>query len=702
MVPGKRGLMIRLRDGEIPDQNPLATCLVPVGIKRHVHPTSLVRICAPLFAIGTPRAAALFSIGLFTLNVSSAQVARTASVQTLKKLSLEELTEIPVTSVSRAPQRLSETASAIQVVTQEEIRRFAPTTLPEALQLANNLNVARKNSHDWAISARGFNTDLANKLLVMIDGRTVYTPLFSGVRWDVQDYVMEDIERIEVVSGPGGTLWGANAVNGVINVISKSAADTQGLYLAGMGGTQVRQLYTARYGGAIAPNVHYRVYAKYADRDTEHFANGREANDAWSRHQIGFRMDADPASGTALTFQGDYYRGDEGYVGGGEARVSGSNLLGRWSSLLANGSDLSVQIYFNREYLKQPVPASAFSAAGMFEDTLDTYDLDFQHRWAPNGQQRLVWGFGYRLTDERSSVAPGLAFVPRDSRQELFSGFVQDEIALRPNLTLTVGAKVERTHYTGWDAEPTIRLQWEMSAHNMIWGAVSRAVRTPSRIDRDLLQPSRPPIVLRGGADYDSEKLMAYELGYRTTFSRRMAASLAAFYHRYDDIRSARPTPTTVIPLVFANDLEADTYGFELTTTFQATEQWRLTAGYNLLKEDVRVKNGRTDFNNALNETSDPKHQMSLRSSMDLGKAFEWDANLRWVDTLQTHDGPRRATVPSYVELDLRLGWHMGRNAEFSIVGRNLLHDRHPEYGPPSPTRVELGRSAYAKIAWRF
>jgi iron complex outermembrane receptor protein len=624
------------------------------------------------------------------------------SAQSLKNLSLEELTNLSVTSVSRAPRPLSETASAIQVITQEDIRRFGSTTLPEALQLASNLNVARKNSHGWGVSARGFNTDLANKLLVLMDGRTLYTPLFSGVRWDVQDYLLEDVERIEVISGPGGTLWGANAVNGVINIMSRPANETQGLYLEGIAGTQIRQQYAARYGGAAGTNIHYRVYAKYAERDHEMLASGRGANDAWRRHQLGFRADARPAIGRAVTVQGDYYRGSVGFLTGGETDVSGGNLLGRWSGVLANGSDMSVQVYFNRERLDQPVAASAFAPAGRFADTLDTYDLDFQHRSAMGDRQRIIWGLGYRVTDERSRPAVGIAFNPTNSRQELFSGFVQDEISLRSDVTLIAGTKIEHTHYTGFEIEPTVRLQWELNTENMVWSAISRAVRTPSRIDRDLVQPSRPPIVLQGGRNFESETLVAYELGFRTNLNKRVLGSLAGFYNRYDDIRSARPTPGTLIPLTFANDIEAETYGVELSATFQAAERWRLTAGYNLLKEDVRVKAGRTDFNNALNETSDPEHQVSLRSSMDLAKGFEWDAHLRWVDTLRTHDGPRESTVPSYLDLDLRIGWRAGRNLELSVVGRGLLHDRHPEYGPVSPTRVELRRSVHAKVAWRF
>ena len=624
------------------------------------------------------------------------------SVQVLKKLTIEELLQVEVTSVSRAPERLSETASAIQVVTENEIRRFGAASLPEALRLANNLNVAQKNSHGWGISARGFNTDLSNKLLVMIDGRTIYTPLFSGVRWDVQDYLLEDLERIEVISGPGGTLWGANAVNGVINIMTKSAADTQGMYLEGIAGTHLRQGYAARYGGRAGASTHYRVYAKYAERDDEVFANGTPANDAWKQQQAGFRVDSAPAGDAALTLQGDYYRGSQGFIGGGEAEVDGGNLLGRWSRSLVNGSDISFQAYFDRAHLRQPVLASAFAPAGTFADTLETYDLDFQHRFAVGARQRVVWGGGYRLTDERSRGAVGLAFVPSSPRQELFSGFIQDEISLRSDVTFTLGTKLEETHYTGLEVEPTARLQWQASADHMLWAAVSRAVRTPSRIDRDLRQPSRPPIILQGGGDFAAETLVAYEVGCRAQIGPRLFGSIAGFYNRYDKIRSARGTPVTLIPLVFANDVEGDTHGFELSATWQPREWWRLTGGYNYLREDIRVKPGRSDFNNALNETADPEHQMSLRSSMDLRAGVEFDANFRWVDELPTNNSGRLATVPSYAELDIRLGWRPGPGWELAIVGRNLLDAQHPEFGAPGPTRVEIGRSVEAKASWRF
>jgi iron complex outermembrane recepter protein len=633
--------------------------------------------------------------------VHAAEVGK-SSVQGLKNLSIEELMAIEVTSVSRARELLAGTASAIQVVTGSEIRRFGATSLPGALRLANNLSVAKKDAHDWGVSARGFNTDLSNKLLVMMDGRTIYTPIFSGVRWDVQDYLLEDLDRIEVISGPGGTLWGANAVNGVINIISKSAADTQGLFLQATGGTQLRQSYGLRYGGRAGANSFYRVYAKYAERDSEVFANGADANDASRQRQAGFRVDSKLPADAKLTVQGDYYRGTEGFVSGGEAAVHGGNALGRWSRTLVNGSSLDLQVYFDRAHFRQPVAASPFTPAGMFSDTLDTYDLDLQHRLLLGDRQRVVWGLGYRLTDERSQPALGLALIPQNAKRELFSGFIQDEISLRSDLTMTVGSKLEDTHYTGLEIEPSVRLQWQVQPDHMVWTAVSRAVRTPSRIDRDIRQPSRTPVILQGGSDFASETLVAYELGYRTQLGPRFFASLAGFYNRYDKIRSARRTPVTLIPLVFANDLEGDTYGFELSATFQPVEWWRLTAGYNYLQGDIRVKPGGNDFNNALNETADPKHQFSLRSSMDLRGGLELDVHFRAVDELPINNVGRMAIVPAYAELDVRLGWRPNNRWEFAIIGSNLLDDRHPEYGAPSPTRVEIQRSVHGRLTWRF
>ncbi len=619
-----------------------------------------------------------------------------------KKMSLEELMNLDVTSVSKQSEPYAQAPASIQVITQDEIRRSGASSIPEALRLADNLDVAQKNSHDWGISARGFNTDLANKLLVLIDGRAVYTPLFSGVFWDVQDYLLEDIDRIEVISGPGGTLWGANAVNGVINITTRSSKDTQGLYVEGGGGTTLQDFGGVRYGGLLASNVTYRVYGKYFNRGDEVLPNGADASDSWWQGQGGFRIDAEASAQDNFTLQGDLYGGNENVSTGGDARVGGGNMLGRWSHAFSDESDMSLQLYYDRTHLSDPIPASLFAVAGTLRDDLDTYDLDFQHRFHLGERNRFVWGLGYRFTHDVVGNTAPLAFEPAVLNQNLFSGFVQDEIMLVNNVYFTLGTKVEHNDYTGLELEPSGRLQWNVTTNQMIWGAVSRAVRTPSRIDHDIQEPRPPPAVLVGGSDFESETVIAYELGYRAQLGPKVSVSACGFYNDYNNVRSLSFTPATILPLFFANNLEGQTYGVEVSTDYQMLDWWRLHAGYDLLKEHLHVKPGQVDLNNSLNETSDPQHQFSIRSSMDLPCRTELDAALRWVDTLRDNNNGAVGIVPSYFELNARLAWHATKWLEFSIVGQNLLHDHHPEFGVPGPTRVEVGRSVFAKVAVRW
>lgn len=653
----------------------------------------------------------LFVLTVFGLAPLPMRAADAESIRELKRLSLEELLNVEVTSVSKRPEKLSEAASAIQVISGEDIRRSGVSSLPEALRLAGNLNVAQQNPYDWNISARGFNTDLANKLLVLIDGRTVYTPLFSGVFWDVQDYLLEDIDQVEVISGPGGTLWGANAVNGVINITTKSAKDTQGLFVEAGGGAELQDFMGVRYGGRFAPGVYFRVYGKYFDRNNGAVANGSDAANDWSMGRGGFRVDSEAIAQTKLTVQGDFYSGHENVETGGTNKTSGGNILGRWSRTLSNDSDVSLQFYYARTHLSQPKPGNGFAPAGIFTDDLDTYDLDFQHHFRAGEHHRVVWGLGYRFTHDVVGNAPALAFVPSKLDSNLFSGFLQDEIALGQEVSLTLGTKVEHNDYTGFEVEPSCRLQWNFTPKQMLWTAVSRAVRMPSRIDRDLLQPTLlpppfPESIISGGPDYASEILVAYELGYRAQLGAKLVTSISAFYNDYSDLRSLTPGaagfPKFGFPLVFHNNLEGETYGVEFSATYQLLDWWRLRGAYNLLKEDIRVKAGQVDFSNGINETADPEHQFSLRSSMDLSHNLELDAGFRWVDTLHNNNGPTAGTVPSYCELDIRVGWRPTKNFELSLVGQNLLHDHHPEYGFPSATRAEAGRSIFGKITWRY
>ncbi len=644
----------------------------------------------------------------------------------LNQMSLTDLLNLEVTSVSKEPQKLLQAAAAIQVITGEDIRRSGATSIPEALRLADNLEVAQINSHDWAISARGFNANLANKLLVLIDGRAVYTPLYGGVLWNVQDYLLQDIDRIEVISGPGGTLWGANAVNGVINIITRNARDTQGDYVEAAGGKEPQDQAGARFGGQLAADAYLRVYGKYTGRGDDVTASGASAQDASHVGRGGFRMDIGTERPDQFTVQGDAYSGTEDFDGAGDYRLSGANVLGRWTRVLSTDSSMSLQLYYDHTYLSQPYPVSlpnpptyAGFPASALTDNLDTYDLDFQYHCRWGARQGIVWGLGYRGTRELDQDASLVRFLPNELDQSLYSGFVQDEIMLARALYLTVGSKLEHNYYTGFELEPSVRLQWNPDARNLLWTAVSRAVRTPSRYDRDLQVPSGlinafppyqlPTLYLTGSKNFESETLIAYEIGYRAQLAPRLSASISTFYNDYSNLRSTTATATSALypfpfPIVFQNNLEGETHGFELSTNYQLFDWWRLHAGYNLLLEHLRVRPGDVDSTDATNETADPKGQFALRSSMDLPRNIEWNAALRWVDALHVDDGPTNGPavgiVPSYFELDSKLAWYPLPRLQIAIVGQNLLHDHHPEYGYPSATREEIVRSVFGKVSW--
>jgi iron complex outermembrane recepter protein len=634
--------------------------------------------------------------------------AEEATTDSLKDLSLDQLMQVEVTTVSRHPEKLLQSASAIQVITREEIRRSGATSIPEALRLADNLDVAQKNSHDWAISARGFNTALANKLLVMIDGRTVYTPLFSGVFWDIQDYLLEDVERIEVISGPGGTLWGANAVNGVINIITRKATDTQGVYAEGGGGNQLQEFGGVRYGGTLGATTDFRVYGKYFDRGDESLADGSSASDSWHQAQGGFRMDSALTTQDSLSVHGDFYDGRENDEATNIARTSGGNVVGQWSHLFDSGSQLSLQSYYDRTHLADPIPPVALGAiplapAGYLTDDLTTFDTDFQYQLQAATNHHVIWGLGYRLTHDVVQNAPGLVFLPTTLNQNLYSAFVQDEIALRKDLSLTVGSKIEHNDYTGFEYEPNVRMQWSWVENQALWGAVSRAVRTPSRVDEDEKEGAPPLLViLEGSSDFRSEEVIAYELGYRAQVTPRASVTLSTYYNDYNDVRSTGFTPATIIPFYFQNNVAGHTYGAEWSGNYQVLDDWSLHLGYDLLQEKLHVKPGQFDLNDALNETSDPQQQVALRSSAKLPGGIEFDTALRWVDKLLTNNGSTLGVVPSYFGLDSRLAWHSANGIELSVVGQNLLQPRHVEYGFPSPLREQIDRSIFGKIAWRF
>src|SRR3989449_927945 len=557
----------------------------------------------------------VFTLGLVSLARPgfAQQPDSSLSAEALKQLSIEQLMNLQVTSVSKRPERLSQTASAIQVITQEDIRRSGAASLPEALRLATNLQVAKVVPRQWAISARGFNSTTANKLLVLIDGRTVFTPLYSGVFWDVQEVPLADIDRIEVISGPGATLWGANAVNGVINVITKDAKETQGLLLSGGGGTEQRGFGTVRYGGALGSTVRARIYGTGFGRDATALPSGQDATDDWHMEQGGFRLDWDASPGNQVILHGDLYDGRIGQPSpAADIAVSGGNVMAKWSHTISEKSSLAAQLYYDRTHRDIP---------GIFGEDLDTYDVDLQHGTRLGARHDVVWGLGYRLINDRVANSALLAFLPSHVARQWFTGFVQDEIALVPNrLHVALGTKVEHNDYTGFEIQPSGRVNWRLSPSGTLWAAVSRALRSPSRIDRELFArvTVTPPSFLAGGPGFHSEEELAYELGFRHQ-QGFLALSVATFYSRYHGLRSVEqvnpPAPDT---LVIGNGQDGESYGGELTADYRVTDRCRLRAGYTELRVHVWPNPGSTDMSRGATESHTPDRQFFLNSSVDL------------------------------------------------------------------------------------
>jgi iron complex outermembrane receptor protein len=642
---------------------------------------------------GKPIAAVLL-VALLLPAAAAAQEPRVAAASDLKKLSIEELMEIDVTSVSRRSERLSQAAAAIIVITQEEIRRSGVTSLPEALRLVNSLHVARQTQRDWAISARGFNLTTANKMLVLIDGRSVYTPLFSGVFWDVQDTLLEDVERIEVIRGPGATLWGANAVNGVINIITKKAADTQGGLVTAGAGDEERGFGGARWGGRFGGGAgeksgQYRIYGKYFDRDPMVLADGSDGRDDMKMAQGGFRADWKSSAADSFTVQGDAYDGSSGETTRADTDVDGGNLLGRWTRTTSERSGLELQVYWDRTHRRIP---------GLFEEHLDILDLDFQHRLPLAKRHDLVWGFGYRFHQDEVGNSSLVGFFPPRRSFGLASAFAQDEISLLGDrLDVIVGTKVEHNDSTGLEVQPSLHAAWKPDDRHTVWGAVSRAVRTPTRIDEDVVFFGPNGVhIIEGSRDFESEELLAYELGYRIQPDPELLFDLVGFYNVYDHLRSQEPPPDAPAPIVLLNKLDAETWGAELRMNAQPRPGFRLQAAYTRLEKRFSLDPGSRDPLGGLAEGNDPEDRFSLRSSIDLPSDLELDTALRYVGPLP------RPRVDGYTELDLRLGWRALEVLELSLVGRNLLHSSHEEFGPAGPFREAVERSLYGKVTWRF
>ncbi|AKJ27848.1 iron complex outermembrane recepter protein [Caldimonas brevitalea] len=611
-----------------------------------------------------------------------------ARASDLADLSLEQLAQVVVTSASRRQEPLAGVSASMFVITADDIRRSGATSLPEVLRLAPNLDVARHDSSQYAISARGFNNLLANRMLVMIDGRTLYTPLFSGVLWEAQDLMIEDIERIEVMSGPSAAQWGTNAVNGVIHILTRNARETQGQLATAYAGHQGSGV-AARHGGQWHENGWYRVYAKAYERADSEVDGGARAHDAAQGVQAGFRATWEDGART-MTLQGDAYRASLDQQPGSR-EISGAHLLGRWRLGLGDGSHLLARLYLERTQRDQPVLSPLPDDA--FEETLDTVDAVVQYALRPAGAHELLFGGGLRHVRDQVDNPTTFAFVPTARNMTWSRFFAQDQITLAPALTLTLAASVERNPYDGTDLLPSARLAWRTSDRTLWWAALSRAARAPSRIDRDYRQPAQPPYRFLGGPEFRSELSDSLELGRRAQVGRDIGYSVTGFVHRHQRLRSITPTP---VGALLENHLEGYTRGAEAWAHWQAARGWKVSGGGVVLRQRLRVSEGATDQGGLAALGNDPRHWWSLRSSYDLRRDLYWEVALR-----RTGARPQPA-VSAYTALDTRLAWRPAAGVEVGLSVLNLLGAEHVEWRSSSGAANEWDRAATLMVRWQL
>ncbi len=648
----------------------------------------------------------------------------------ITELDMKDLLNVQVTSVSKKAQALSDAPSAIFVISHEDIKRTGVTSIPEALRMAPGIDVARINANKWAITSRGFNSTFGNKLLVLIDGRSVYTPSFSGVYWDAQDTMMEDIERIEVIRGPGATLWGANAVNGVINIITKTAEKTKGGLLVGGGGDRETGFGGLRYGVKLGKDTHARAYIKGFERDNFILQPNDTENgaDSWNRVQGGLRLDSRLSAQDEVTLQGDLYRSSYNQLAttplfvppfsqelSDSGKNEGWNITSRLRHQFSSTSEYNLQFYY--DHTKR---LDLYS-----QQQLDTLDVDFQHNFELTDSQNFIWGLGYRTNMDKFGDTVISRIRPNKRNTQLFTAFVQDEIELIDNsLWLTIGSKFEHNDYTGFEGQPSARLLWAPTSQQRLWGSFSRSVRTPSRGEHDseihLAAFPGPPNPLFGGASlpialtldgdrsFQAEVQLAYELGYRYAFSEKASIDLTAFYSDYDKLRngtdlqpilSQAPAPHFDVPITINNLSRASTWGFEAVGIWQMTNWLRWDANYSYIK---------TEYDIQTNTSVSPKHKMSLRAVINPIDNVNLDFWLRYNGTaiaLSPVRSPQTSvqTIPDYVSLDVRLAWKPHPAVELSLVGQNLLDDSRLEYIDESfVTSTEIPRSFYGKVAFEF
>jgi len=671
----------------------------------------------------------ILATGVIALFLSGTVRADNGQVPDVTAMSVEDLMNMQVTSVSKRAQKLADAAAAIFVITQEDIQRSGARNIPELLEMVPGLEVARIDENKWAIGARGFNGRFDDKLLVLIDGRSVYTPLFSGVYWDVQDVMLEDVERIEVIRGPGATLWGANAVDGVINIITKSSKDTQsGLIKAG-GGDEELTADGVRYGGQVGDKGYYRAYVKGFDFASSTDLAGQDAYDGWHQDSGGFRSDWTLTGKDSLTVQGDMYHSQDGetltipsltapysetFPNTGD--YSGGDLLSRWNHTYSNSS-ISLQAYFDR---------TNYADNNLFVDHESVYDVEFQHDFHVGDRHEIVWGAGYRSIQDRSDSTATVAVQPSPGQYNLFNGFLQDEIHfLDDRLRLTVGSKLEHNDFTGFEYEPNVRLLVNLSANQSVWGAISRAVRTPAiteeglRLNSAVVPPGAPPFnspypvveAIYGNPNFQSEDLIAYEVGYRVQATKTFSADIATFYNNYTDLLSAEPgTPFVetnpapihvVYPFMAENKMSGGTYGVEPFFNWKVVPIWKLYGYYSYLEMNIHKNANSLDPTDDLPNGSNPKNQAYFQSSLELPRNIEQHISVRYVDRLPNNEG---FVIPSYTSLDAGVRWSPMPHVTLGFDGLNWLDNRHIEFVPDfiNTTPTVVTRSIFGSITIDF
>ena len=620
-------------------------------------------------------------------------------------------------SLSKKKENAFDVASATYILSSEDIRRSGATSIPEALRLVPGVQVARMSGNTWAISIRGFDRQFSNKLLVMIDGRTVYTQLFSGVSWDIHDYVMEDIDRIEVIRGPGGTIWGSNAVNGIINIITKSAVRTQGTYVSQIVGDQDKSITEARYGGALNNNKDdYRLYVKKAVRDGLDNYNTKGSNhDGNSQDRAGFRYDISSIKDSSISIHGDIFSGTASNYfstlnnpNKNNKDSRGANIVVNWDKKLSKQSSFILNSYFDYDQFSIPV----------LQRSAKTFDVDFQHFYNPSKDNQFIWGLGYRqIADdiEESTMLNGVApvnYSPDHRNDQWFTSFIQEKFGLIPDkLYLTIGSKFEKNDFTGFEYQPNARLAYYPSRNQTVWVSVSRAIRTPTRGESDInLKAANTNVTVnQGSSTYGIEQLIAYEAGYRIKPTIKTLIDATTFYNQYSKLRTfelINGVPTA------ANLGYGESQGFEISGKWQVTNDWRMEASYDYLNLDLHISKNSTDNTSIIGaadglqvaEGMSPKNQVKLRSFYNISPKIEFDNILYYVDNLPTAGATYRTTgIPSYFRFDTRLGYLPSRNLDLSVGIQNLLDQGHREFKAALyNNQTEIGRTFYVKAVWQY